>query len=161
MHGGVVLLHPPRLKGLSKGVCPVWANDDNWLCPWLSFALNNQQFRCSHFLSGAQMWPSDRTQVREVTCWIETRERSFLPACCALDARPVGSKITLHFPCLLVYASPLIMCACTVLPCNFTLVNFRWLLSVLSTTSSLWVWDPQWCKADWEQKCHKQCLWCL
>ena len=44
------------------------------------------------------MWPSDCTQVKEVTCWIETRERSFLLACCALHAQPVGSKITLHFP---------------------------------------------------------------
>ena len=72
----------------------------------------------------------------------------FLLASRVLCAQPAGPKIALRFLCLSIYtfvcASALIMCAIimshTLLPCDFTLVDFgnsfRWLLCV-ATMSSL------------------------
>ena len=82
---------------------------------------------------------------------------------------PAGPNIAvkyLHLVCLLVCASPLIMCAIimsrTLLPCDFTLAS---LMAALSTTkgslAQLWVHDTKKqrqhrCEADQDQKWQKQ-----
>ena len=73
-----------------------------------------------------------------------------LPASRAWSVQPAGPKIALRFcVCLLVCwsvgqlvcVSPLITCAmiisCTLLPCDFTLVNYGWVLTGVATISRI------------------------
>jgi len=52
----------------------------------------------------------------------------FLLAGRVLRTRPAGPKIALRFPHLSVHPHLTMIRSCTLLPCDFTLVNFRRLL---------------------------------